>query len=112
MSHIARSHTTLSMEKRAVLQRRKVSSNVFKSFPQSPAQQRIWLIGQFEPANPIYHIATSWHLHRFLDVLVLGRSINHIIQRHNILRALFFVAQDQQVQVTTPQLTLKPATSH
>lgn len=97
MSHIARFNATLSMKKRAVLQRRKVSSNTFKSFPLSHAQQRLWLLDQFEPGNPNYNISTSWHLHGPLDVRVLEQSLNRIVQRHEVWRATFATMQEQPV---------------
>jgi hypothetical protein len=106
MSNIARRNATLSTKKRAVLQRRKAGSHAFKSFPLSPAQQRLWLLDQFEPGNPSFNIATSWYMHGLLDVRVLAQSLNSIIQRHEILRATFAATQDQPVQIIASQLTL------
>ena len=106
MSDDARRNATLSMKKRDVLKWRETGNNAFKSFPLSPAQQRLWLLDQFEPGNPSYNISTTWHLHGLLDVQVLEQSLNIIIQRHEILRATFVSTEEEPIQVIAPDLVL------
>jgi amino acid adenylation domain-containing protein len=106
MSDDARRNATLSTKKRDVLKWPKTENNAFKSFPLSPAQQRLWLLDQFEPGNPSYNISTTWHLHGLLDVQVLEQSLNIIIQRHEILRATFVATGEEPVQVIAPHLIL------
>src|SRR5690242_17797921 len=106
MSDDARQNATLSTKKRDVLKWPKTENNAFKSFPLSPAQQRLWLLDQFEPGNPSYNISTTWHLHGLLDVQILEQSLNIIIQRHEILRATFVSTQEEPVQVIAPYLVL------
>ncbi len=87
-------------------QRRKKPDPALKFFPLSPAQQRLWLLDQLEPGNPTYNIPTSWHLHGFLDLAALERSLDALMQRHEILRASFVVMEEQPVQAIAPALHL------
>src|SRR4051794_7119971 len=62
------------------------------------AQERLWFAEQLEPANPLYNIAATVRLVGHLNVAALRRSLNAIIQRHQILRTSFASIEGQPVQ--------------
>src|SRR6266850_6498994 len=59
------------------------------SAPLSFAQQRLWFIDQLEPGSPAYHVATSLRLAGPLDVEALQRSLQTVVERHEILHTRF-----------------------
>ena len=75
-------------------------------FPLSFAQQRLWLVDQLEPNNPIYNIWIGFRLVGKLDVAVLEQSLNEVVRRHEVLRTVFKVIDGQPMQVIAPALSL------
>src|SRR5215211_4720586 len=55
--------------------------------PLSFAQQRMWLLEQLEPGNPLYTLTPTMRLTGPLDVAALEHGLNAIVQRHEALRA-------------------------
>lgn len=76
------------------------------SFPLSFAQQRLWLVDQLEPNNPIYNIWEAFRIVGKLDVAALEQSLNEVIRRHEILRTVFKVIDGQPIQVIAPTLSM------
>jgi amino acid adenylation domain-containing protein len=74
--------------------------------PLSFAQQRLWFLDQLETGNPAYNIAIGVQLQGELNIPLLERSINAIIQRHDVLRTTFCTIEGQPVQVIANSLTL------
>ena len=61
-----------------MIPRREASDHVPLSF----AQQRLWLLDQFEPGSVVYNMPAAFHLEGALDVMALEKSLNKIVQRH------------------------------
>ena len=82
----------------------------FEELPLSYAQQRLWFLDQLEPNSPFYNISLALHLAGNLQVDVLEKSLQEIIQRHEALRTNFATVEGNPVQVIKPesnwQLTL------
>lgn len=74
--------------------------------PLSFMQQSLWLINQLEPGNIAYHTYYLLHLVGNLDVNVLCKSFNKIVQRHDALRTTFDIVNNQPIQVIAPALTI------
>jgi len=72
--------------------------------PLSFAQQRLWFIDQLEPGNPAYNIFAGVKLSGRLDEDALGRSINEIFRRHELLRTSFKESGERPIQVIAPSL--------
>jgi hypothetical protein len=71
------------------------------------AQQRLWILDQMEPNNPIYNIPRTMRLHGKLDGPALTRSLIEIVRRHEPLRTWFGTEAGQPVQHIEPGLELQ-----
>lgn len=74
--------------------------------PLSFAQQRLWFIYQLDPNNRAYNIRGGIRLQGELNVQALERSLNEIINRHEVLRTSFSAVDGRPFQVIEPSLTL------
>ncbi len=54
--------------------------------PLSYAQERLWLLEQFQPGNFAYNIPESADMKSSLDAGILQRSIDRVVERHEALR--------------------------
>jgi amino acid adenylation domain-containing protein len=63
------------------------------SFAASFAQQRLWFLDRLRPGEATYNIPFARRLSGRLDREALQRSLNAIIQRHEVLRARFVFEQ-------------------
>ncbi|MBR0960067.1 amino acid adenylation domain-containing protein [Bradyrhizobium japonicum] len=73
------------------------------SLEMSFAQQRLWLLAQLDGANSRYHIRGALRLSGELDVEALRRSIDRLFARHEALRSVFRMVDEQ------PRVVLLPA---
>jgi amino acid adenylation domain-containing protein len=78
-----------------------------RSAPLSFAQQRMWLLDQLEPGNPLYTLPTAMRLTGHLDPTALQRSLSQIVRRHEALRTTFATVDSQPVQRIAPALTMR-----
>ncbi|MGF1980312.1 MAG: amino acid adenylation domain-containing protein [Nostoc sp. CmiSLP01] len=77
------------------------------SAPLSFAQQRLWFLHQLDPDNPYYSELACVQLLGALNVDVLEKSFNEIVQRHEALRTTFEIVEEQAVQIIHPVVTVK-----
>lgn len=73
----------------------------FNVFPLSAAQARRWFSVQ-RSAGTMHHIAGALHLDGELDIDVLARSVNLLVDRHEILRTTFHQIGGQARQAIMP----------
>jgi natural product biosynthesis luciferase-like monooxygenase protein/amino acid adenylation domain-containing protein len=66
------------------------------------AQERLWLVDQLQPGSTAYDMALPLVLTGRLDVPALGRALEEIARRHEVLRTRFVAAKDGPVQVVEP----------
>jgi len=79
-----------------------------KPLPLSFAQQRLWVLDQIQPNNPLYNIPRSTRLKGKLNTQALIDTLNEIVRRHESQRTTFARGADgQPVQVIAESLTLK-----
>ena len=71
------------------------------------AQQRLWFLDQLAPGTTAYNLPMAAQLRGQLNVAVLQRSLNSIVQRHEALRTSFGVVDGQPAQIIAPELTIK-----
>jgi len=74
----------------------------FDIFPMSFAQRRMWFFYQLNPHDPAYNVPLAIRLTGRLQKDVLERCINDLIERHEGLRTVFKLEDDQPVQVIWP----------
>ncbi|MDB9305901.1 amino acid adenylation domain-containing protein [Nodularia spumigena CS-591/12] len=77
-----------------------------ENLPLSFAQQRLWFLEQLQLGNATYNLPTAVRLKGNLDVRVLERSLNEIIQRHEVLRTHFKTVNGNPVLHIQPSVTL------
>ena len=61
----------------------------FKTVPASSGQARLWFLDQLEPGRSDYNVAIGWRLAGELDVAALRDALQHLVDRHEILRTTF-----------------------
>ena len=72
------------------------------ALPLSFAQERLWVLDQLEPANVAYNMPIAFRLNGPLKVSALERSLNTIINRHEVLRTRFTLVKGMPVQTIAP----------
>ncbi len=75
-------------------------------FPLSAAQQRLLFLDQFEPNTAAYNTSLAFRLFGPLQVDTLERSLNDIVQRHESLRTVFHVQNEQGMQKVLQEAAL------
>ena len=78
-----------------------------RTFPASFAQQRLWFLDQLQGEST--SASTLIHTVRIgvpVNEEALGRSLNALVGRHEVLRTTFLVRDEQPLQVVAPALTL------
>ncbi|MFL6608516.1 MAG: amino acid adenylation domain-containing protein, partial [Pseudomonas sp.] len=58
-------------------------------FPLSYAQQRFWFLDQYQPGNPFYSLPLALTIDGPVDVRIVQRVLNLMVERHAPLRTLF-----------------------
>lgn len=75
-------------------------------FALSFAQQRMWLLNQFEPNLPLYNVSTAFHLRGPLSLEGLAYALNRVVARHEVLRTTFQMRDGEPVQVVAPEMPI------
>ena len=73
-----------------------------EKFVASRAQQSLWFINQFESASSAYNLQIGLRLTGQLNLTALERSLQEIVDRHDILRTKFTLDDTQLLQVVAP----------
>ncbi len=76
------------------------------SVPLSFAQQRFWFLHQFEPNSSSNNMPVVVRFTGTLSVAALERSVQAVVQRHEVLRTKFPAISGQPTQVIDPHVTL------
>ncbi|MEP7340411.1 MAG: amino acid adenylation domain-containing protein, partial [Acidobacteriota bacterium] len=74
--------------------------------PLSFAQQRLWILDQFDPGLPAYNIPLAVLVQGRLHVAALADSLNEVVRRHEALRTSFATRDGQPRQVIAPALNI------
>src|SRR5450631_2827310 len=75
-------------------------------FPLSAEQQRMWQAERDQPGTSVYNAAYRWDLRGPTDCLILERTFNEIVRRHESLRSRFLVIGKSPNQVVDSALYL------
>jgi amino acid adenylation domain-containing protein len=74
--------------------------------PLSLAQERLWFLGQLEPASPRFNIPIVVRLQGGLDLPALAAAFHEIVRRHEALRTTFSHREGIPFQVVSPAVEL------
>ena len=72
------------------------------SAPLSYSQEMLWVLDQLHPRNLAYSIPRAMRLSGELDVSALQRSLNEVVQRHEVLRTTYAADEGTPVQIVHP----------
>ena len=73
-----------------------------QAYQASFAQARLWFLHQLEPELTAYHLPAVWKLRGDLDVPVLQRALEGLIERHSTLRTSFELQGSEVIQIIHP----------
>jgi len=73
------------------------------------AQQRLWFLQQLAPQSSAYNLPRAIQLRGALDATVLQVALQHIIDKHDILKTAFLEIDGQPRQVVVPEARLRLA---
>jgi amino acid adenylation domain-containing protein len=79
--------------------------------PLSFAQQRLWVLDQMEPNNPLYNVPRPIRITGPLNSDALQKSLNQIVSRHELLRTSFHTVDGQPVQRIAESVNLPVETA-
>ncbi|MBS2772897.1 amino acid adenylation domain-containing protein [Anoxybacillus sp. PDR2] len=71
-------------------------------FPASFSQQRLWLIDKILENKSVYNISSCIDVTGNLDIEILTKSLNRIVERHEILRTYFEMDDGELLQIVKP----------
>ena len=75
-------------------------------FPTSFTQQSLWFLNQLEPESAAYNMPSSIRLSFAVNEDALERSLNALVQRHEVLRTTFSMVDGQPNQLVKPALSI------
>ena len=75
--------------------------------PLSASQQRLWILDQMEPGNPVYNIPWAARLAGQPDTGALQAAIDSLLARHESLRTCFVVEGEGPAQKICAELDVK-----
>jgi acyl carrier protein len=75
------------------------------TLPLSYSQLRLWLAEQIDPGTSLYNIGRAYRLKGMLDFPTLERTLQRIVERHEILRTTYRL-EDMPVQEIQPELQI------
>ena len=74
--------------------------------PLSFAQERLWFLDRLETSSTEYNISQALRLSGELDVSAIGRAIDALVERHEILRTSFGEHEGEPCQIVAPHLRI------
>ena len=75
------------------------------------SQQRLWVLNQLAPGDPVYNVIRAFHISGPVDASVVEACVNEIVRRHDALRTTIASNDGQPVQIITPASDLEHISS-
>jgi amino acid adenylation domain-containing protein/thioester reductase-like protein len=89
----------------ALARRRQRQIRTPTKYPATPSQRQLWFLDALEPGQPTYTMAGAWRLRGALQVALLRKAFEHLVDRHAAFRTTFATDGDDLVQVVAPKGT-------
>ncbi|UOB81927.1 amino acid adenylation domain-containing protein (plasmid) [Bacillus sp. ZJS3] len=83
-----------------------IEKNNTLSYPLSYSQKRLWFLNQLLTEKYVYNIPVLFEIKGDLRIDVLNKSLNKIIQRHEMLRTTFHEYDGEVFQKVSPELKI------
>ncbi|TYT70381.1 amino acid adenylation domain-containing protein [Microcystis aeruginosa KLA2] len=80
-----------------------MSRNMKTIYPLSPGQEAMWLIWKIAPESVAYNIFITAKIHAYLEIAVVNRVWQKIIEKHPILRTTYTSYEGKPVQQVNQQ---------
>jgi NRPS condensation-like uncharacterized protein len=71
------------------------------------AQQRLWMIDQLQGQSPEYNMPMAFHVSGQLDLRAVQKAMFNIIERHQVLRTVFAIQDNELVQIIRDNVEFK-----
>lgn len=84
-----------------------MSRNMKTIYPLSPGQEAMWLIWKIAPESVAYNIFITAKIHAYLEIAVVNRVWQKIIEKHPILRTTYTSYEGKPVQQVNQQENFK-----
>jgi non-ribosomal peptide synthetase component F/NRPS condensation-like uncharacterized protein len=81
-----------------------------KSAPLSFAQERLWIIDAADPGAPTYNVPILLRWSERVDPAALGRAFDAVVARHETLRTVYRIRDEEPVQIVQPQAPMSVRT--
>ena len=88
---------------------RQTNAQEMVCFPASFAQQRLWFVDQFTPGRATYNLPSALRVRGKLNLEVLKRTVEEIVQRHETLRTRFVAVGGEPQQVIEDRVNIELA---
>src|SRR5688572_3542864 len=76
-------------------------------FPPSYGQERLWILEQMNPLSVAYNVLLAMEIKGRLNIEVLEKTLQEIIQRHESLRTVIGVLDENPMQMIFSSLETK-----
>jgi non-ribosomal peptide synthetase component F/thioesterase domain-containing protein len=88
-----------------------ISEPEYYAMPVSPAQERFWLLAKLAPGNPGLNMASCMRLAGPIDLEILEKSLQLLVDRHETLRTTFEEFDGELAQMVAATRTFSLAIS-
>lgn len=75
------------------------SANALQKYPLTSAQQRLYILDQYEGISTAYHLSSALLVEGVFDLQRVDAVYNALLERHESLRTTFHIEGDEPVQI-------------
>ncbi len=75
--------------------------------PLSFAQKRLWFLAQIDGESAVYNVPSVLRLRGEIDIFALEKSLNNLINRHEILRTVYVLQNGEPIQIVREKVSFE-----
>ncbi len=76
-----------------------------ESYPLTDGQRRMWIVDQASPGNTAYNVPFALKVQGRLDLEVLEKALDAVVERHEMLRTSFITIEGEPRQIVKEHVT-------